>query len=161
MVDNTTTGGGGGINSLAQILSAMQNGVTAINNLTASLNGVFAGSGVTTTGGGGTIATTTTKFSAISLFSSISTTLTSASSTRYGILFHNPGTANAYVYQTGMSPTPSASLAIVAGSIVIYPGGTLTFPSAYYPNINAGFSAFMGSTVAANSSSPFTVVEFF
>ena len=147
--------------SLSEIQSVLQNGVTAINNLTAGLNGVFAGSGLAVTGGGGTSVTTTTKFSGVSLFSSISTTLTAASSTRYGILFHNPGTANAYVYQTGMSPTPSASLAIVAGAIVIYPGGTLTFPSAYYPNINAGFSAFMGSTVATGSSSPFTVVEFF
>ena len=148
--------------SLSEIQSVLQNGVTAINNLTTGLSGVFAGSGLATTGGGGISVTTTTKFSGVSLFSSISTTLTSASSNRYGILFHNPGTANVYVYQTGMAPiTPSASAAVIAGSIVIYPGGTLTFPSAYYPNINAGFSGFMGSTVAAGSSSPFTVVEFF
>jgi hypothetical protein len=152
MVDNAHPIGSN-VNSLAQLLSVMQNGVTAINNLTLELNGIFPGSAGTTTVGSTAF---TSKFSGISLQSTANIVLTPYSSTRYGIIFHNPGTVNAYVYQTGMATnTPSPSS--VLGSFIIYPGGTLTFPSGYYSNINAGFSGFCSS----GSSQPFTVVEFF
>ena len=79
----------------------------------------------------------------------------STSAIRHGILFHNPGTANCYIYQTGMTSAPTTS--VLGGSIVIYPGGTLSLPSNMFANANAGFSGFTNT----GSSQPFTAVEFF
>jgi hypothetical protein len=142
--------------SLSEIQSVMQNGVTAINNLTAALNGVFAGSGLTTTGGGGTSVMTTSKMTPLTMYSTSFIPIVAASSARYGILFHNPSTTDVYIFQNGTTPAPNPSL--IAGTFVIHPGGTLTFPSAYFPNINAGFTGF---SVLGSSTIPFTVMEFF
>jgi hypothetical protein len=138
--------------SLTDVLTALQNGVVAINNLNLRLGAVFASSTPTATGGapsGGF----TSKFTAVAI-STTPVVAASSSITRYGILMHNPDTNNAYVYQTGMASPPTSTN--FAGSIVIYAGGTLTFPSASFPAISAGFSVFASSGTGA-----FTVVEFF
>ena len=101
-------------------------------------------------------ATTTAspKFTAISL-STTASVLIATSVLRHGLVMHNPGTATCYVYQTGMASPPTT--AVLGGSIVIYPGGTLSFPSSEFPNINSGFSAFSGT----GSNQSFTVIEWF
>lgn len=101
-------------------------------------------------------ATTTAspKFTAVSL-STATSSIIGTSVLRHGIVMHNPGTATCYVYLTGMSPAPSTTS--LGGSVVIYPGGTLAFPSALFPNSNAGFSGFSGT----GSSQGFTIIEFF
>lgn len=103
-------------------------------------------------------ATTTTspKFTGVTLGTAAAAVVIAASTSRHGILFHNVGnTSNVYLYQTGMTTVPTTTA--VAGSIIIYPGGTLSLPSTVFPNINAGFSAFTNT----GSSQPFTCVEFF
>jgi len=138
-MDNTPTGPGisEAINQLANIARQLSVWSKSISNSTPA-------------------ATTTTspKFTAVTLSTTASVAIAS-STTRHGLLMHNPGTANVYIYQTGMASAPTTS--VLAGSIVIYPGGTFTLPSAQFPNINSGFSAFSGT----GSSQPFTVVEWF
>lgn len=98
---------------------------------------------------------TSPKFTGVTL-STTAAVVIGTSTLRHGIMFHNVGnTANVYLYQTGMSSAPTTSA--LAGSIVIYPGGTLPLPSPIFPNINAGFSAFTNTGTAQ----PFTCVEFF
>jgi len=101
-------------------------------------------------------ATTTSspKFTAVTL-STTQSVVIATSLVRHGLVMHNPGTANVYVYTTDISASPSTSS--LAGTIVIYPGGTLSFPASEMPNINAGFSGFTNT----GSSQGFTVVEFF
>lgn len=101
-------------------------------------------------------ATTTAspRFTAVQL-STAAVAVIATSSLRHGILFHNPGTVTTYLYQTGMTSAPTTS--VLAGSVMISPGGTFTLPSGMFPNINAGFSAFSGT----GSAIPFTVIEFF
>ena len=101
-------------------------------------------------------ATTTSspKFTAVSL-TTTATVVIAASTIRHGLVMHNPGTTNIYVYATGMTSPPNTS--VLAGSIVVFPGGTLSFPSASFPNINAGFSAYN----LTGASQAFTIVEFF
>lgn len=101
-------------------------------------------------------ATTTTspKFTAVTLSTTASVAI-STSVIRHGLVMHNPGTANVYVYATAIASTPTTSN--LAGTIVIYPGGTLSFPASEMTNVNAGFSAFTNT----GSSQPFSVVEFF
>ena len=100
-------------------------------------------------------AATSPKFTGVTLSTTASVVI-AASTTRHGILLHNVGnTANVYVYQTGMTTAPTT--AALAGSILIFPGDTLSLPSTIFPNINAGFSAFTNT----GSSQPFTVVEFY
>ena len=83
------------------------------------------------------------------------TTVASANPSRYGLLFHNPGaTASIYVYPSAMTSVPSTSA--LGGTFVIYPGGTLSFPSPLFANSNGAWSAFSGT----GSGQPFTVVEF-
>ena len=99
---------------------------------------------------------------AISL-STTAATVAASSTVRYGLVFHNPGTANVYVYPTGnvyLFPaltTTAPTTSVVQGSIIIYPGGTLSFPSPEFPNVNVGWSAFSGT----GSSQAFTIVEFY
>lgn len=91
-------------------------------------------------------------------FNSITTTaavIVSNSTTRHGLIFHNPGTANIYVFPTAITTSPTT--AIVGGSFIIYPGGTLTFSPLIFPNVNCSWSAFSGT----GSSQALTVVEFF
>jgi hypothetical protein len=130
--------------SPAEILVALQNGVTAINNLTLDLNSIFA----TRLSSAGN----TSRFTPALLYSSGNTAIIAPSSIRYGIMFHNPSSVNCYVFQTG------TAVSSFAGTFAIYPGGTLTFPSANFPPITAGFSGFVTGT---SSSVSFTVVEFF
>lgn len=101
-------------------------------------------------------ATTTTspKFTGVSL-TTTPTVVIPTSTSRHGLVMHNPGTTNIYVYATSIATAPTTTN--LAGSIVVYPGGTITFPSAAFPNINAGFSAYN----LTGASQPFTVVEFF
>ncbi len=83
------------------------------------------------------------------------TTVIGVNATRYGLLFHNPGaTASIYVYPSSMTSVPTTAL--VGGTFIIYPGGTLSFPSTMFANSNGAWSAFSGT----GSNQPFTVVEF-
>lgn len=103
------------------------------------------------------VATTTSspQSTPINTLSTTASVLIAISTTRHGIVFHNPGTINAYVYPTLTSAAPTTSS--VGGSFIIYPGGTLAFPSTLFPNVNCGWSGFS----ATGSGQPFTVVEFF
>jgi len=127
-----------------EVVSQLNNIAVQLGNWVQSLSNAYP---VPTT-------TASPKFTAVTI-STTAVAVIASSTLRHGLLMHNPGTANYYVYQTGMSSAPTT--AALGGSIVIYPGGTLAFPSAMFPNINAGFSAFSGT----GSSQPFTVVEFF
>jgi len=98
--------------------------------------------------------TASPKFTAV-LLSTTASVVISTSTLRHGIMMHNPGTANVYLYATAIQTSPTTSN--LAGSILISPGATLTLPSSGFPNINAGFSAFSGT----GSSQAFTVIEFF
>jgi hypothetical protein len=138
--------------SLTDVLTALQNGVTAVNSLNLRFGAVFASS-IPSSAAGSVSGGFTSKFTSVQI-STTAVTAASSSLNRYGILMHNPDTNNAYVYQTGMAAPPSSTN--FAGSIVIYAGGTLTFPSANFPPISAGFSVFTSSGTGA-----FTVVEFF
>lgn len=85
---------------------------------------------------------------------STATTVIAANTSRYGLIFHNPGTATIYVYPNNMTSAPTFSS--VGGSFIIYPGGTLSFPSPLFANVNGAWSAFSGT----GSNQSFTVVEF-
>ncbi len=85
---------------------------------------------------------------------STATAIIAANATRYGLLFHNPGTASIYVYPSAMTSAPT--FAAVGGSFVVYPGGTLSLPSPLFANTNGAWSAFSGT----GSNQSFTVVEF-
>ena len=88
------------------------------------------------------------------------TTVIVANTSRYGLVFHNPGTANIYVFPNNIAAAPvSASLptfSSVGGSFLIYPSSTLSFPSPLFANVNGAWSAFSGT----GSNQSFTVVEF-
>lgn len=77
-----------------------------------------------------------------------------ANTLRHGIMFHNPGTATIYVYPTSIAAAPTVSS--VGGSFVVYPGGTLQFSPANFPNVNCGWSAF-----GLGASLPLTICEFY
>ena len=85
---------------------------------------------------------------------SSATTVIAANVSRFGLIFHNPGTASIYVYPSNMTSAPS--FGSVGGSFIIYPGGTLSFPSPLFANVNGAWSAFSGT----GSNQSFTVVEF-
>ena len=73
---------------------------------------------------------------------------------RHGLIFHNPGTSNVYVYPSTL--TTGVGTTSLGGSFVIYPGGTLAFPSTMFPNVNCGWNAF----VTGGTSQALTIVEF-
>lgn len=98
--------------------------------------------------------TASPKFTAVQLTTTASVII-GTSVLRHGLLLHNPGTAAAYVFQTGLTPAPTTT--VLAGSILIAAGSTLSLPANSFPNINAGFSAFSST----GSNQAFTVVEFF
>lgn len=140
MEDTSPTGGG----SVSEVISQLQNIARQLSIWSQSIaNSTPA-------------ATTTTspRFTAVQL-STAAAVVIATSALRHGILFHNPGTATLYIYQTGMTSAPTT--AVLAGSVVIYPGGTFTLPSPYFTNINAGFSGFSGT----GSGQGLTVAEFF
>ena len=100
---------------------------------------------------------TTTASPAATAINNLATTIATVIGTsllRHGIIFHNPGTNNVYVFPTLAT---TVTTALVGGAFIIYPGGTLEFPSTVYTNITCGWSAW----VATGSSQPLTVVEFF
>lgn len=91
-------------------------------------------------------------------FNSISTTATTVLSTsviRHGLVFHNPGTANIYLFPNNISTAPTTTA--VGGSFIIYPGGTMTLPSTMFPNLTAGWRAFSGT----GSNQALTIIEFY
>ena len=91
-------------------------------------------------------------------FNAMTTTavlLLSNSTVRHGLIFHNPGTANMYVFPTTITTTPTT--AAVGGAFLILPGATLSLPSTVFPNANCSWSGFAGT----GSSQALTVVEFF
>ena len=85
---------------------------------------------------------------------STATTVVSANTARYGLVFHNPGTASIYVYPSNITSAPTFSS--VGGAFLIYPSATLAFPSSMFANVNGAWSAFSGT----GSNQSFTVVEF-
>ena len=89
------------------------------------------------------------------LGTSAGTVIVAASTTRHGIVFHNPGTSAIYIYPTAIQTTPTATA--LGGTLLIAAGSTMSFPSAQYPNSNCGWSAF----ATTGSSQSFTVIEFF
>jgi len=83
------------------------------------------------------------------------TLLVSASTTRHGILFHNPGTASVYVFPSSIATVPTTTS--IGGTVVIYGGGTFQMPALQFPNVTDGWSGF----TLTGSSQPLTIVEFF
>ena len=81
------------------------------------------------------------------------TTIIGASTSRHGLFFHNPGQTTVFIYPTGFTPAPSTTS--LSGTICFYPGGSLSFPSSEFPNVNTGWSAF---TIGGGG--VFTVLEF-
>lgn len=126
-------------------LSATQNGVAAINNLYSILRNVwppvYSGTSPQVTG--------------LNSLSTTAVVAVSPNTTRHGILFHNPGSINTYVYPSNIGTAPS--VASPGGSFVIYGGGTLSFPSPLFSNVNCGWSAF----VSSGSNQPLTILEFY
>jgi hypothetical protein len=92
------------------------------------------------------------KFTGISVTTTTSVVV-SSNALRHGIVFHNPGVIDVYVYPTAQAIAGSS---VPAGSIRIVATGTFTFPSPQYPNNNIGWSAISSATGAA-----ITAVEFF
>lgn len=81
-------------------------------------------------------------------------TVIGTSTLRHGIIFHNPGTVNVYLF-----PTLNTAVATnaVGGAFIILPAGSLSLPSTTFPNVNCGWSAW----ATTGSNQPLTVVEFF
>ncbi len=141
MADQQNTEGGGGV---SEVISQLANIARQLSVWSQSITN-------------STPAATTTaspKFTAVSLGTTAAVVI-GTSVLRHGILFHNPGTVTTYLYQTGMTSAPTTT--VLAGAVMISPGGTFTLPSGMFPNINAGFSGF----TVTGSSQPMTVVEFF
>jgi hypothetical protein len=129
--------------SADDINSTLQNIVRQFSNWVASLNNAFP--------------PLTASTSPVSFGTTVGTTISQVigtSTIRHGIIFHNPGTIDLYVF-------PSLNTAVatnsIGGSILIFPGGTWELPSAMYPNVNCAWSAF----ATTGSTNPFTVVEFY
>lgn len=89
------------------------------------------------------------------------TTVLGSSTVRHGLIFHNPGTANIYIFPTNVftialaSTTPTTAL--LGGTLLIAGGSTLSLPSTIFPNVNTGWRAFSGT----GSGQSLTIVEFF
>lgn len=103
------------------------------------------------------IATTTSSPQAtpVNNLGTTATSIIGSSTTRHGLIFHNPGTANVYVFPSLTSTSPSSTT--LGGSLLIAAGSSVVFPSAQFPNINCGWSAF----ATTGSNQPFTILEFF
>lgn len=131
---------------------APQDGVSVLQNVARQI-GQYAQSIVNAY----PIPTTTASPAAIGFnnISTVATTVLSTSAVRHGLIFHNPGTANIYVFPSAISTTPTTT--ILGGSILIYPGGTFNMPSSLYPNVNCGWSALSGT----GSAQALTILEFF
>lgn len=88
---------------------------------------------------------------------STAVSVVAARTSRHGIVFHNPATANvvAYVYASNMTTAPT--LAAPGGALEILPGASFPFPSVGYANINTGFSAFVNTAI---STGVLTIIEF-
>lgn len=141
---------------------AQQDSVQQLNSIAQQIGLLAQAMGSGSSVGGSivalSVATTTTASPQAIGFNNISTTATailSTSSLRRGVMFHNPGTAAIYVYPTGMTTAPTT--AILGGSMVIYPGGTLSLGPPSFPNLSSGWLAFS----VTGSSQALTVVEFF
>lgn len=125
------------------INSTLQNIVRQFGNWVASLNNAFP--------------PLTASTSPVSYGAAVGTTIAQVigtSTTRHGIIFHNPGTVNLYVFP---SLNTAVTTTVIGGSILIFPGGAWELPSAMYPNVNCAWSAF----ATTGSSNPLTVVEFY
>jgi hypothetical protein len=83
------------------------------------------------------------------------TILVTASTSRHGILFHNPGTTSVYIFPSSIATVPTTSS--IGGTVVIYGGGTFQMPALQFPNVTDGWSGF----TLTGSSQPLTIVEFF
>jgi hypothetical protein len=79
----------------------------------------------------------------------------SDSTVRHGIVFHNPGTTDVYVFPTSITTTPTVSAP--GGAFLILPAADLAFPSSLYANVNCSWSAFSGTGTAQ----ALTIVEFY
>lgn len=131
--------------SLSDILSAMQNGVTAINRLNERLTTAFP----TSTGAVSPVAT------GVNTLTTTVSVVLSSNAIRHSVIFHNPGTINIYLFPSNITTVPT--LATVGGSFLMLPASTLSFPTLSFPNVTCGWSAF----VSSGSSQPFTIVEFY
>lgn len=83
-------------------------------------------------------------------------TVALATTTRHGLIFHNPTSGQVLLYPSNMTTAPTTSL--VGGAVVLHPGGTWELPPSIYPNINVAWMAYVTTT----SPTPgLTVIEFF
>ena len=81
---------------------------------------------------------------------------------RHGLIFHNPGTADAYIFPTIVYAFPALTTtaptsAVLGGSIKIAAGSSWLLPSSNYANVNCGWSGLS----TTGSGQPFTIVEFY
>lgn len=89
------------------------------------------------------------------LAAATTTAILAVSTSRFGVIFHNPGaTSIIYIYPSAMTGTPGTTA--LGGTFAIATGAYLRIPSTEFANCNCAWSAFAGT----GSSQPFTVVEF-
>lgn len=91
-----------------------------------------------------------------SLGTSTAIVVIGTSTVRHGVLFHNPGGTTVIVYVFPSTMTPAPTTTTLGGTLGIAGGSTVFLPSAQFPNINCGFSAFAGT----GTNQPFTAWEF-
>lgn len=82
-------------------------------------------------------------------------TVALATTTRKGLIFHNPLLNHVYIYPSNMTTVPTTTA--FGGSIVLHPGATWELPPSIYPNNNVAWMAY----VATTTSVALTVIEFF
>lgn len=131
--------------SLDDVITNMKNAVTNLSGLVQSLTNAYPAP----------TATVSPKATGINTLATTAAIIIAASTTRHGIIFHNPGTVTSYIYPTAIATAPGTTT--LGGSFILIPGGTLSFPSSNFPNANAGWSGF----AAAGTTGPLTIVEFF
>ena len=130
--------------ALDDLVSNLKNAVTNISNFVINFNNAYPAPTET-------VSPAATGFS----LSTASSVLVASSTTRHGVVFHNPGTTCVYVYPTAIATAPTT--AAPGGSFLILPAATLSFPSVQFPTGGCGWSGFAGT----GSGQAFTVVEFF
>jgi hypothetical protein len=121
----------GGVQNLGQLVSSISNSMpvagTATSPKATGVNNIGTASGTSVLG---------------------------SSSIRHGMLFHNPGSNDVYVYPSALSPAPTTTT--LGGTLRIVPGDTVPFPAVMWPNQNSAFSAI----ALTGTTNPLTIWEF-
>ncbi len=135
-----------------QITQAISNLTQAVSSANSTINSSLINAFPPTTTATSPVAT------GINNLSTASISVIGTSTSRHGIIFHNPNlpssNVNVYVYPSALGSPPT--LAAPGGAFLILPGDDLPLPSVGYTNINAAFSAF----ASTGSNNALTIWEF-